>query len=82
MPTAAAKRDINWARNREDLWNAAERAENRSNSRVAREYEIALPHELTKSARLELVRAFAHELANRYGVALDFSDLVPDFRTV
>ena len=73
LPTAATKRDINWARNREGLWNAAERAENRSNSRVAREYEIALPHELTKSARLELVRTFAHELANRYSVAVDFS---------
>lgn len=73
LPTAAAKRDINWARDREALWNAAERAENRSNSRVAREYEIALPHELNKSARLELVRSFAHELANRYGVAVDFS---------
>jgi ATP-dependent exoDNAse (exonuclease V) alpha subunit len=73
LPTAAAKRDINWARDREALWNAAERAENRSNSRVAREYEIALPHELKKNARLELVRTFAHELANRYGVAVDFS---------
>ena len=73
LPTAAAKRDINWARNREELWNAAERAENRTNSRVAREYEIALPHELSKRARLELVRSFAAELANRYGVAVDFS---------
>jgi ATP-dependent exoDNAse (exonuclease V) alpha subunit len=73
LPTAAAKRDINWARNREELWNAAERAENRTNSRVAREYEIALPHELNKTARLTLVRTFAHELANRYGVAVDFS---------
>jgi ATP-dependent exoDNAse (exonuclease V) alpha subunit len=73
LPTAAAKRDINWARDREQLWNAAERAENRSNSRVAREYEIALPHELNKGARLELVRSFATELANRYGIAVDFS---------
>jgi ATP-dependent exoDNAse (exonuclease V) alpha subunit len=73
LPTAAAKRDINWARDREQLWNAAERAENRTNSRVAREYEIALPHELNKAARLELVRTFAHELADRYGVGVDFS---------
>ncbi|MBS0380654.1 MAG: MobA/MobL family protein [Proteobacteria bacterium] len=73
LPTAAAKRDINWARDREQLWNAAERAENRSNSRVAREYEIALPKELNREQRLELVRSFAHELANRYGVAVDFS---------
>ena len=33
LPTAAARRDINWARDREALWNAAERAENRSNCR-------------------------------------------------
>ena len=77
LPTAAAKRDINWARNREALWNAAERAENRSNSRVAREYELALPHELSKAQRLELVRSFAAEIANRHGVAVDFAIHAP-----
>jgi hypothetical protein len=77
LPTAAAKRDINWARDREALWNAAERAENRSNSRVAREYELALPHELGKAQRLELVRAFAVEIANRHGVAVDFAIHAP-----
>jgi hypothetical protein len=73
LPTAAAQQDINWARDRQALWNAAERAENRSNSRVAREYRVALPHELTGAQRVELVRAFATELANRYGVAVDFA---------
>ena len=77
LPTEAAKRDINWARDREALWNEAERAENRSNSRVAREYEIALPHELTKGQRLELVRGFAAEIANRHGVAVDFAIHAP-----
>ena len=77
LPTAAAERDINWARDREQLWNAAERAENRSNSRVAREYEIALPHELSKEQRLELVRGFAGEIANRHGVAVDFAIHAP-----
>jgi len=43
-PTEAARRDINWSRDRQALWNAAEAAENRSDSRVAREYELALPH--------------------------------------
>ena len=57
--TAPAKCDINWARNREDLSNAVELPENQGNSRVAREYEITLPHGLGKSARLELVRSFA-----------------------
>ena len=59
LPTECAKHDINWARDRQALWNEAERAENRSNSRVAREYEIALPHELDRGQRLELVRGFA-----------------------
>ncbi|MGB8326462.1 MAG: MobQ family relaxase [Steroidobacteraceae bacterium] len=77
LPTEAAKADINWARDRQQLWNAAEEAENRSNSRVAREYEIALPHELTKAQRLELVRGFASEIANRHGVAVDFAIHAP-----
>jgi hypothetical protein len=77
LPTAAARRDINWARDREALWNAAERAERRSNSRVAREYELALPHELSRAQRLELVRAFAAEIANRHGVAVDFAIHAP-----
>jgi ATP-dependent exoDNAse (exonuclease V) alpha subunit len=73
LPTAAAKRDINWARDRTALWNAAERAEKRSDSRVAREYEVALPHELTKAQRLELTREFSQEIANRFGCAVDFA---------
>ena len=77
LPAEAARRDINWARDREALWNEAERAESRSNSRVAREYEIALPHELTKPQRLELVRGFAAEIADRHGVAVDFAIHAP-----
>jgi ATP-dependent exoDNAse (exonuclease V) alpha subunit len=77
LPTECAKQDINWTRDRQQLWNAAERAENRSNSRVAREYEIALPHELTKAQRLELVREFAADIANRHGVAADFAIHAP-----
>ena len=77
LPTEAAKRDVNWARDREALWNEAERAERRSNSRVAREYEIALPHELSKTQRLELVRSFASEIANRHRVAVDFAIHAP-----
>jgi ATP-dependent exoDNAse (exonuclease V) alpha subunit len=77
LPTAAARADINWARDREALWNAAEIAEVRKDARVAREYEVALPHELNRGQRVELVRAFAGELANRYGVAVDFSIHAP-----
>jgi hypothetical protein len=73
LPTAAAKLDINWARDRQALWNAAEMAEKRKDARVAREYEVALPHELKAEQRVALVRAFAAELANRYGVAVDIA---------
>jgi ATP-dependent exoDNAse (exonuclease V) alpha subunit len=77
LPTAAARADINWARDRQALWNAAEIAEVRKDARVAREYEVALPHELNRGQRVELVRAFAGEIANRYGVAVDFSIHAP-----
>jgi MobA/MobL family len=38
-------------RARQQLWNAAEIAEKRRDSRAAREYEVAVPHELTKAQR-------------------------------
>lgn len=66
-----------WARDRSDLWNAAEFAEKRKDARVAREFEIALPHELSAEQRLEATREFAHDLANRYGAAVDFAIHAP-----
>ncbi len=53
------------------LWNAAERAETRKNSRVAREVILALPHELPAPAREALVRDMAGWLVERYRVAVD-----------
>jgi len=66
--------DMAWARDRSKLWNAAQHATKyRSNSRVAREYEVALPTELSPEQKLELTRSFSQELANRYQNAVDFS---------
>lgn len=62
-----------WALDRSALWNAAEFAEKRRDARVAREFEIALPHELSTEGRLKAARAFAQDLANRYGAAVDFA---------
>ncbi len=62
-----------WAFDRSTLWNAAEFAEKRKDARVAREFEIALPHELSAEGRLKAARAFAQDLANRYGAAVDFA---------
>jgi hypothetical protein len=59
-----------WAHNPERLWNAAEAAENRRNSQLARECELALPALLTDGQREALVRMFAMDLVERYGVAI------------
>ncbi|SFD79085.1 MobA/MobL family protein [Bosea sp. CRIB-10] len=57
----------------EELWNAAEAAEVRKNSMVAREVVIALPHELSERGREMLTRNFASDLSKRYGVAVQFA---------
>lgn len=66
-----------WAGDRSALWNAAEHAEKRKDARVARELEIALPHELSSEGRIEAARAFAQVLADRYGAAVDFAIHAP-----
>lgn len=69
--------EADWALDRARLWNAAEAAEHRRDARVAREFEIALPHELERRDQLDLARAFAQDLADRYGAAVDFAIHVP-----
>ena len=66
-----------WGRDRSALWNAAEFSEKRKDARVAREFEVALPHELTAEQRLEATRELAQVLANRYGAAVDFAIHAP-----
>ncbi len=60
-----------WAEDRAALWNAAEGAEKRRDAKVAREYELALPHELGRKGRHQLVGEFAREVVARFGVAAD-----------
>lgn len=62
---------------REELWNAAEQAEKRKDGTPAREYEIALPDELTAEQRTELARKFVVYLAERHGCAVDMSIHAP-----
>jgi ATP-dependent exoDNAse (exonuclease V) alpha subunit len=77
LPSRFADEDMAWARDRSSLWNAAEGAETRKNARVAREYLVALPVELSPPQRLDLVRGFSRELADRYGFAVDFAIHAP-----
>jgi hypothetical protein len=68
---AARGPQMDWARDRARLWNAAEHAETHRNARVAREFTIALPHELDGPARVRLAQTYAHTLAERYRNAVD-----------
>ena len=66
-----------WRAARERLWNAAEAAERRVNSTVAREYELALPAELDAAGRQALAVGFAREVVSRFGVAADVAVHAP-----
>ena len=57
-----------WAQDRAALWNAAEERETRRNSVTAREWELALPSEISDESRSEIARDFAQALVDRYGV--------------
>ncbi|MEG0656484.1 MAG: MobQ family relaxase, partial [Mucinivorans sp.] len=67
LPDGAPK----WATDRAALWNAAEAAERRKDACVAREFEVALPEELSPAERRRLAVDFAREMANREGCAVD-----------
>jgi ATP-dependent exoDNAse (exonuclease V) alpha subunit len=54
------------------LWNAAEASETRKNSVVAREFEVALPSEISPEQRVELVRDLAKSISDRHMVGVDF----------
>ena len=62
---------------RETLWNAAEAAETRINSRVGREILAVLPRELGDAENLELVRDFVHERLVERGMCADFAIHAP-----
>ena len=73
LPADAPK----WAEDRASLWNAAEQAETRKNSTVAREFEIALPAELSADERKDLAMSFASEISERHHVAVDVAIHAP-----
>ena len=74
----APKDAPDWAQDRNQLWNHAERAEKRKDAQLAREIEIALPHELTPQQREWLVKDFAREAFVRKGYAVDIAIHAPD----
>ena len=69
--------DAAWALDRQTLWQQAEAVEDRCNSRLAREWQVGLPHELKHDERVELARDFARALVDRYGLAADVAVHAP-----
>ena len=62
---------------REELWNMAEAAEKRKDGTTAREYEVAVPAELTAEQRRDMVKGFCQNLATKYGVVVDVAIHAP-----
>lgn len=66
-----------WMRDRAQLWNAVELAEKRKDAQLAREYQLALPWELTDTERLALVRGFVQTAFVDRGLVADVAIHAP-----
>ena len=60
-------------KDREILWNAVEKVQNKSNSRYARMFEMALPNELTTEQQIELARKYIQKNFVDKGMIADFA---------
>ena len=56
---------------RNQLWNKVEKVENRKNSQLAREFEIAFPHELNQQQRQSMLNELCQDIVKRHGVIVD-----------
>jgi len=66
-----------WLGDRETLWNHVEAIEVRRDAQLAREINMALPHELTHEERMSLVRTFVKEQFVSQGMVVDFAIHAP-----
>ncbi|MSE19828.1 nickase (plasmid) [Lactobacillus parabuchneri] len=60
-----------WASNREQLWNEVEKNDRKSNSRYAKEFNVALPVELSESEQKELLTQYVQENFVDHGMVAD-----------
>lgn len=67
-----------WSMVPAQLWSAAEHAERRKDATVAREFEVALPHELNDGQRSALAAELTRALVQRYQFAAQASIHSPD----
>jgi len=69
LPEGAAP----WLADRAKLWNHVEAIEKRRDAQLAREINVALPHELTDAERFEMTRAFVREHFVAQGMVADIA---------
>ena len=69
LPTGA----LDWMADREKLWNAVEAVEKRKDAQLSREFQIALPRELTLKQNIELAREFIQREFVAQGMVADFA---------
>ncbi|WP_163531425.1 MULTISPECIES: MobQ family relaxase [Halobacillus] len=62
-----------WANNREQLWNEVEKVENQKNAQLAREFNVALPVELSNEEQTKLAKKFVQEVFVDEGMVADLS---------
>lgn len=62
-----------WAKDRAELWNSVEERESRKNSQLSKEYNVALPKELTPEQNEELVKKFCKEQFAEKGLVADWA---------
>lgn len=62
-----------WLSDRGQLWASVEKMEKRADAQLAREIDMALPHELTREQRIALVRDFVAEQFVSLGMVADFA---------
>lgn len=62
-----------WIYNRERLWNAVEAKEKRKDAQLVREFNVALPAELSTKQQIELVRLYVQEQFVNRGMVADIS---------
>ncbi len=70
-----------WMRDREKLWNAVEANEKRKDAQLAREFNFALPRELTLEQNIALAKEFVNQAFVSKGMIADLAvhnDKMPD----
>lgn len=58
---------------RENLWNSVQKIESRSNARLAREVEVALPKELSHKEQISLINSYVNDNFVSQGMIADWS---------